>query len=80
MKHYQDHDPLHGHGKAIPKLRRATQSTYRGARFGRSISADRSKVQARRNERPKGSTATNASRFTLAAIIAMVAGLKFRRR
>lgn len=22
MKHYQDHDPLHGHGKAIPKPQR----------------------------------------------------------
>ncbi len=34
MKQYQDPDPLHGHGKAIPHPKRPTYHTYRGRAFG----------------------------------------------
>lgn len=29
MKHYQDHDPLHGHGKALPKPKQPTKDSPR---------------------------------------------------
>lgn len=36
MKHYTDYDPLHGHGKAIPKPKRPNPTTYRGYHPGTS--------------------------------------------
>lgn len=39
MKSYQDSDPLHGQGKAMPHPKQPTSYTYRGA-GGRSVTID----------------------------------------
>lgn len=51
MKQYQDTDPLHGHGKAVPHVKRPTSYTYRGG--GRSYSVDPIALRDERDAREK---------------------------
>lgn len=52
MKHYQDNDPLHGNGKAMPHPKRPTQHTYRGG--GENMSVERTTfADARDKDRKK---------------------------
>jgi len=75
MKAYQDHDPLHGHGKAIPHAKRPTSHTYRGGRYGTPVTIDRSQLQSAR-KLPEVEKATIKGRhFGLAALLAICAGI-----
>lgn len=76
MKAYQDHDPLHGHGKAAPKPKLPTRHTYRGGRFGRPLFVNRDIFQNAKADNYEAHAASGAGLFSAVALIAACLGFR----
>ncbi len=85
MKTYQQDDPLHGHGKAMPHPKRPTNHTYRGGAFhGFRVEFDRETFRENRRktltlEKGRGVVQSFSVLATLCAMLGIRRGARGKR-